>query len=180
MPKRAFTLIELLVVVLVIAILAAIGLPMFFSSLDDAKNREGMTMLTHLGEAYSTFRRDYRNSFIASDTALTNEDFEATPTAAACDATPATRAEITNLITKQMGAATLRNCGYIEPLKVEGSSYSFYFCDPNSTTSSGTCCKGARDRLAAMQGTAATGARFTAKYCAVYTTAGEIQTRVLP
>ena len=58
MPKRAFTLIELLVVISIIALLAAILLPVFFSVRGKARQTVCVSNLRQIGMAISLYSQD--------------------------------------------------------------------------------------------------------------------------
>ncbi|WP_428898105.1 prepilin-type N-terminal cleavage/methylation domain-containing protein [Parelusimicrobium proximum] len=53
--KKGFTLIELLVVVLIIAVLAAVALPMYSRSVDRANMTEGLLVIRAVGDAQQRY-----------------------------------------------------------------------------------------------------------------------------
>jgi general secretion pathway protein G len=56
--KRAFTLIELLVVILILAILAAMIIPRYFSRVDEAKRARALDDIASLSKLLQVFRMD--------------------------------------------------------------------------------------------------------------------------
>jgi len=53
--KKGFTLVELLVVVLIVAILAAVGLPQYFRIVERQKGVEALAILSAIGHAQERF-----------------------------------------------------------------------------------------------------------------------------
>ena len=62
--KKGFTLIELLVVVLIIGILASVGIPSYFKTVETAKANDAVAMTSMIGNAYRMFLVDNPGAFM--------------------------------------------------------------------------------------------------------------------
>lgn len=62
--KKGFTLIELLVVVLIIGILASVGIPSYFKTVETAKANDAVAMTSMIGAAYRMFLVDNPGVFL--------------------------------------------------------------------------------------------------------------------
>lgn len=67
MNKKAFTLMELMVVVLIIAILAAIALPVYNAAVDSQNNQRAKAMLETINNGMERFAREYPDVQIPFD-----------------------------------------------------------------------------------------------------------------
>jgi prepilin-type N-terminal cleavage/methylation domain-containing protein len=76
---RAFTLIELLVVVAIIAILAAIAVPVAGSAFDSGANTSDMNNLRQIGVAISQFAADNNNRFPNTNISVPGADIPGDP-----------------------------------------------------------------------------------------------------
>ncbi|RYG36283.1 prepilin-type N-terminal cleavage/methylation domain-containing protein [bacterium] len=80
--RRGFTLVELLVVVLILAILMAVALPLYVSSVNDASKktcRANMQSIANAAQAWKVKTRAADFSALAGDITLLNDDLGTTP-----------------------------------------------------------------------------------------------------
>lgn len=77
--KRGFTLIELLVVVLILAILMAVALPLYLSSVADAETKTCRANLQTIANATQAYRVKMRLSNATPTMAQLLPDLQATP-----------------------------------------------------------------------------------------------------
>ena len=148
-------------VVVIIGILAAIALPLYFTALEEMHNREAQAVLIRLGSAQRTFMSDYPGWKIQPFSVITDADFTITPSQFNCPApgfyssmgtgTPGVivNSACSGYTSGYCPVSNLRACGYVDaitPSRFAGE-YIFYFCD---ALGSSRCCEAGR--YAAMDG----------------------------
>ncbi len=72
--KKVFTLTEMIIVVVIIAILAALALPLYRTTVLRARDREAKAMLRLIKEAEKIYRLEYYTYWPCTDTADCNAD----------------------------------------------------------------------------------------------------------
>ena len=104
MNKKAFTLMELMVVILIIAILAAIALPLYNNAIDNQNNTRAKAVLQVINGGMERFNREYPNVAIpmASDAYIVNP-----PANASCTYYGENNLSAQDFITQMVA------CGYI-------------------------------------------------------------------
>ncbi len=71
--KRGFTLIEIVTVMVIVGVLAAMAIPMFIRSLEEAKNREAQAALRLIRATERLYYLEYEAFVSASSTAEIND-----------------------------------------------------------------------------------------------------------
>lgn len=132
MNKRAFTLMELMVVVLIIAILAAIAIPLYNSAVDNQNNTRAKAILRVINGGMERFNREYPDVAIptASDAYITNP-----PANTSCTYSGENNLSAQNFIAQMVACGYLprQNYGTATHQENDGAlDYRFRLQDPNN------------------------------------------------
>lgn len=114
--RRGFTLIELVVVVLVMGILASVGVPYYYKTIETSKATDSLALGHLLGNANRMYRID-------NPALLSGQITNTCNTTGGCATTS--------------GACKLVACNYVAAQDWSSSAYNFFACDGSS---GGSCC----------------------------------------
>jgi prepilin-type N-terminal cleavage/methylation domain-containing protein len=106
--RKGFTLIELVVVVMILGILASMGVPYYYKSIETTRAGDAVALGHLLGNANRMYALDNANTYASG--AVTNT----------CNGSTCATAS---------GACKLVACGYVTQQDWSNSSYDFYACN---------------------------------------------------
>lgn len=130
MNKKAFTLVELMVVVLIIAILAAIAIPVYDAAIENQNNAKAKSILEAINGGMERFAREYPNSQIPTSAGvyITNP-----PSGISCDYNGGSLSA-TNFVYQMILCGYIPNYNYGTETVVENDTsieYRFKLQNPN-------------------------------------------------
>lgn len=111
--KKGFTLIEVVVVVLIIGVMAALAVPQYRRTVENAKANDAVSQVNQIGSANKMFALEHSNYYAAGQ-------FTSSCGAGACPATAAA---------PQTNPCVLVWCSYLVGQDWSSKPYSYYACD---------------------------------------------------
>ncbi len=145
--RKGFTLIELVVVVLIMGILASLGMPYYFKTVETSKATNSLALGHLLANANRMYRLDNPGAPISGQITNTCNSPTLTCTAAT-------------------GGCRLVACSYVAAQDWNAGSYNYFVCNPVGGAGGGYCESGAVSSVRRKAGASAPysswGYRFTA------------------